>query len=151
MISSSERSEREADRVRMHTDRAVNDRIDRESEWSVQHVTAGGADAIQERLEELDREWDVERYLEANAAAIAFTGVVLAATRSRNWLVLPGIVTMFLFQHAVQGWCPPLALFRRMGVRTRKEIDREKYALKALRGDFQETVDAANALEAATT
>ena len=25
---------------------------------------------------------------------------------------------------------------RRLGVRTRKEIDREKYALKALRGDF---------------
>jgi hypothetical protein len=25
-----------------------------------------------------------------------------------------------------------------MGVRTRQEIDREKYALKALRGDFKE-------------
>jgi len=45
-------------------------------------------------------------------------------------------VLSFLFQHAVQGWCPPVPVFRRMGVRTRKEIDREKYALKALRGDF---------------
>jgi hypothetical protein len=26
---------------------------------------------------------------------------------------------------------------RRLGVRTRKEIDREKYALKVLRGDFE--------------
>jgi DNA-binding transcriptional ArsR family regulator len=42
----------------------------------------------------------------------------------------------FLFQHATQGWCPPLPLFRKRGVRTRKEIEREKYALKALRRDF---------------
>jgi hypothetical protein len=29
-------------------------------------------------------------------------------------------------------------IFRRVGVRTRDEINREKYALKALRGDFEE-------------
>ena len=27
-------------------------------------------------------------------------------------------------------------LFRRLGIRTRQEIDAEKYALKAIRGDF---------------
>lgn len=41
-----------------------------------------------------------------------------------------------LFQHATQGWCPPLPLFRRMEKRTRNEIDVEKFAMKALRGDF---------------
>jgi hypothetical protein len=51
-------------------------------------------------------------------------------------LVLTLAVLGFLLQHAVQGWCPPLALLRRLGVRTRREIDAEKYALKALRGDF---------------
>jgi hypothetical protein len=45
-------------------------------------------------------------------------------------------VLSFLFQHAVQGWRPPVPVFRRLGVRTREEIDRERYALKALRGDF---------------
>ena len=45
-------------------------------------------------------------------------------------------MTGFLFQHATQGWCPPVPLFRKLGVRTRSEIDREKYALKILRGDF---------------
>jgi hypothetical protein len=59
-----------------------------------------------------------------------------AATGSRKWLILPGVVLSFLFQHAVQGWCPPVPVFRRLGVRTREEIDRERYALKALRGDF---------------
>ena len=34
------------------------------------------------------------------------------------------------------GLVSPVSLFRRMGVRTRKEIDVEKYALKALQGDF---------------
>ena len=53
-------------------------------------------------------------------------------------LFLPGIVLPFLLQHAVQGWCPPVPLFRRLGVRTREEIEREKFALKALRGDFEE-------------
>jgi hypothetical protein len=32
----------------------------------------------------------------------------LAASHGRKWLILPGIVTAFLFQHAVQGWCPPV-------------------------------------------
>ena len=41
-------------------------------------------------------------------------------------------------QHAVQGWCPPLAVWRRLGVRTQSEIDEERYALKALRGDFRD-------------
>lgn len=44
----------------------------------------------------------------------------------------------FLFQHAVQGWCPPVSLLRRLGFRTSSEIDAERYALKALRGDFKE-------------
>ncbi|HET9942578.1 MAG TPA: hypothetical protein VFR05_04515, partial [Terriglobia bacterium] len=41
-----------------------------------------------------------------------------------------------LLQHAVQGWCPPVPLFRRLGIRTQREIDEERYALKAMRGDF---------------
>jgi hypothetical protein len=46
------------------------------------------------------------------------------------------IVASFLLQHAVQGWCPPVSIFRRLGVRTMREMDEERYALKALRGDF---------------
>ncbi|MFD1862997.1 hypothetical protein [Planococcus chinensis] len=35
-------------------------------------------------------------------------------------------------QHAIQGWCPPLSVIRRMSVRTMKEIDQEKEALQEL-------------------
>jgi hypothetical protein len=58
------------------------------------------------------------------------------------------VVLTFLFQHAVQGWCPPLPVLRRLGVRTRKEIDRERYALKALRGDFADTAGTPGAIAA---
>ena len=59
-----------------------------------------------------------------------------AATVDRRWLALPAIVTGFLFQHAMQGWCPPLPILRRLGFRTAEEINQERYALKALKGDF---------------
>jgi len=38
----------------------------------------------------------------------------------------------------LQGWCPPLPVLRRLGFRTAFEIDYDRYALKALRGDFAE-------------
>lgn len=129
----------EADRVRANTSAEVNERLDREMCERVESYAGKGETELTRRIEELDREWDMERLLETNASALAGLGVVLAAsTGSRKWLILPGVVLSFLFQHAVQGWCPPVPVFRRLGVRTRKEIDREKYALKALRGDFDE-------------
>ena len=42
----------------------------------------------------------------------------------------------FLLQHAVQGWCRPVPIFRRLGIRTASEIDAERYALRMIRGDF---------------
>jgi hypothetical protein len=95
---------------------------------------------ITERIEEIEREWDIERTLETNAATLALSGVALAAMFSKKWLALPGTVLGFLLQHGVQGWCPPVPLFRRLGVRTRSEIERERFALKFLRGDFNEII-----------
>jgi hypothetical protein len=42
-----------------------------------------------------------------------------------------------LLQHGLLGFGPVAELVRLLGVRTRKEIDLEKFALKALRGDFE--------------
>ena len=47
------------------------------------------------------------------------------------------LVGLGLGTHKVQGDLAPVGLLRKWGVRTRREIDREKYALKILRGDFQ--------------
>ena len=127
----------EPDRVRANTANEINRLIDRRIADSVAYYSAKSKDEIRNRIDELEREWDMERWLETNASALAFTGLLLGVTRSKKWLLLPAIVLPFLFQHAVQGWCPPVPIFRRWGVRTRGEIDREKYALKALRGDFE--------------
>ncbi len=126
-----------ADRVRANTSEEINRRIDQEIEDRVREYAKHSRSEITRRIEELDREWDMERLLETNASAIAFTGLALGLTHSKKWLIVPGIVLPFLFQHAIQGWCPPVPVFRRLGVRTREEIDRERYALKVLRGDFE--------------
>jgi hypothetical protein len=88
------------------------------------------------QLSNLQREWDLERALQTWFASVVLTGVTLAATRHRRWMALPAVAAGFMLQHAVQGWCPPLPVFRRLGFRTHAEIARERYALKGMRGDF---------------
>lgn len=124
------------DRVRSSTSEHVQAGLDRDIERHVETYAGRSNADITKRIEELDHEWDVERLLELNASSLAFIGTVLGATINRKWLLVPATVLAFLFQHAVQGWCPPITLFRRLGVRTSKEIDLEKYALKFISGDF---------------
>lgn len=124
------------DRVRAQTKSDINRRIDRELEQRLRFYAVQDKETIGERLAELDQEWDIERMLEANAASLGLLGTVLGVTSSRKWFVLPLIVGGFLLQHAIQGWCPPVPVLRKMGVRTRLEIEQERYALKLLRGDF---------------
>jgi hypothetical protein len=124
-------------RVPQHTAESVNQRIRRQTEANVARVAAGGPQAIARRLAELEREWDIERMLETNASTVSLVGISLAARYGRKWLALPAAVAGFLLLHAVQGWCPPIPVLRRMGFRTSTEIDSERYALKALRGDFR--------------
>lgn len=95
-------------------------------------------EAMDARIRELEREWDIERTLEANASTLALTGAILGTTVNRRWFWLTGGVLTFLFQHATSGWCPPLPILRKLGVRTQSEIDQEKFALKAVRGDFRD-------------
>jgi hypothetical protein len=121
--------------VRRNTAASINRRIDDQITRNVRYYSVH-RDEIERRLMELDNEWDVERMIECNAAALALTGTVLAITHDRRFLILPAAVTAFLLQHALQGWCPPIPILRRLGFRTADEINRERYALKALRGDF---------------
>ena len=125
-------------RVEENTDEAINNRIYRQTVRNLSHFANQGSTEINRRLEELDREWDVERTLEANAASLALLGIGLGAFIDRRFFIFPALVTGFLLQHAVQGWCPPLPVLRRLGIRTAREIDMERLALKVLRGDFQD-------------
>lgn len=138
------------ERVSRHTADAINRQIRRAAEERVAYFAAHPAE-IPARLRELDREWDIERTLEVNASTLAFTGVALGATVDKRWLALPALVLGFLFQHAVQGWCPPVPILRRLGFRTASEIEQERYALKALRGDFTDIQQAGDKVSAVMT
>ena len=124
------------DRVRERTAPEVNARIDDEMRDRLFRDSTASDRELSARIAELDREWDIERYLEVLAPGLALSGVVLGIVRNPRWLLVSGTVLGFLVQHAIQGWCPPLAALRHAGVRTRREIEEERYALKALRGDF---------------
>lgn len=127
-----------ASRVPEQTAEHVNAKIRRQMEERVARCAAQGPVAIDRRLRELDHEWDIERLLEANASSASLLGLTLGAAVDRRWYLLSAAVAAFLFQHAVQGWCPPVPVLRRLGFRTVREIDHERFALKALRGDFED-------------
>ena len=136
-----------ARRVEQSSDPAINDAIRERTDAEVVRLEGASDEEIEQRLRELDREWDIERTLQANASVLAMAGVLLGAKVNRWFLLLPAAVFSFLGNHALQGWCPPIPLFRRMGVRTQREIERERYALKALRGDFDTVPPAGAAAE----
>ena len=118
------------DRVPSHTAPHINERIRERTLYRVARALRDGEVGIQRRLAALDREWDVERVLEANAASLIVLSSVLGFTRDSRFFVVPAIVGGFLLQHALQGWCPPLPVLRRLGVRTIDEIEEERRMLR---------------------
>jgi hypothetical protein len=123
------------ERVFQHTNQKINDKIIKKMKMSVLYYEKN-PNQIDCRLQELTEEWDIERYLEINASILALFGVMGGFFGKRAYLLFPITVLGFLIQHAVQGWCPPVELFRRLGIRTKEEIARERTLLRAIRGDY---------------
>ncbi len=125
------------DAVRTHTADGVNRRIDERVEECVRHMAEQDRAAITQYLDKLEREWDLNRVVSVTASAVTVLGLVLGAKAGRGWRVMSGVAAGLLLQHGLLGFGPVAELVRLLGVRTRKEIDLEKFALKALRGDFE--------------
>lgn len=117
------------DRIRAHTMTAVNDRIDEQIRKNVAQYSHS-PEMIRERLRVLDEEWDIDRALMAQFSVIAFTSLVAGISKNRSWLWLPALQLPFLFLHSARGWCPPMPILRRLGFRSRQEIDMEKHELR---------------------
>lgn len=129
-------------RVPLHSDAQLNWRIRAQADARIARLEQASPAEIDARLAELASEWDIERVLQANAGTLMVAGVALGLGVDRRFLLLPAAVLTFFAQHALQGWCPPVPVFRRLGVRTVREIERERYAIKALRGDFDALAEA---------
>lgn len=74
-----------AGRVAGHTSDEINDRIRWETDRRVAVLARIGPQAIEARLMELDREWDIERCLETGAASLMLVGSLLRAGSGGPW------------------------------------------------------------------
>ena len=76
------------DRVRAHTPTRINERIDAATEETVVRYLRSGRKAIERRLRQLEREWDIDRVLVAAFAVIGGVLNEIGPRRSRplRWL-----------------------------------------------------------------
>ncbi len=121
-------------RVPEHTSASSNRAIRDATERSIRYFRKN-PEEIPRRLAELDREWDVERALATGSSCLSLLGLTLGQSGRRRWYLLPLAVQAFYLQHTLQGWCPPLPVFRRLGFRTPAEIELERCVLKKLMHD----------------
>ncbi len=89
-------------RVSLHSSQLANRMIEDQADRAIERYGGASKVEIDARIRELDREWDIERLLEANAASLTVLGVVSGFTVNKRWFAFPGIVGGFLLQHALQ-------------------------------------------------
>ena len=77
------------ERVPRHTAPHVNRKLRETTIESLRSYVGAERATIDARIEQLRKEWDVERTLEANASAIALAGLALGIGVDRRWLALP--------------------------------------------------------------
>lgn len=136
-------------KVAYHTCNNTNKEISGTTICSINTYKDSGEIILTDKIENPNHEWDTERILETNAASVILLGSIIGYTKKKClWFLLTGTVGFFLLQHALEGWCPPLPIIRKMGVRTTEEINNEKTVFKKIRGDFsQDTNDGEKLLE----
>ncbi len=124
----------QTDRVRRYTSQEILQKIEDDIERHIKFYAAQPDHVIQDRIQALRREWSMERWLELDVAAVGLLTAFMALRGKKRWGLLTGAALGMFLYHAVRGYEPMIPILRRMGVRTRQEIDREIYALKALLG-----------------
>jgi hypothetical protein len=132
-----EKKNPKGENVRKVTSDKTNAVIDEAILLNIKEYAGKSPEEISQRIKALDKEWDIERVLDLNMSALALSGITLSLLFNKYSIILPIILLLFFIWHAFQGWCPPIPILRYFKIRTRPEIDREKYALKAIRGDFE--------------
>lgn len=130
---------RSTHRVHDRTSAKVNRDIEEKTRVDVSRVAKLGPHAIDSRISELEREWDIERALETGASLNVLLGLMLGAFVDKRFFAWSGFVACFLLLHAIQGWCPPVPILRRLGFRSPSEVEDEINALRLIRGDLRPT------------
>ncbi len=130
-----------------HTCNKVNEDIRNKTISNIITYKDSGGAILSKKIKKLTHEWDTERVLEVNAGSMILISSIMGYKKKRsNCFLMTGAVGFFLLQHAIQGWCPPLPVIRKLGVRTAEEINHEKTVYKIKRGDFSESTNDADEL-----
>jgi len=125
-----------SNRVEKVTSPTVNHRIRQKADEEVARFEGMMDSEIGAKIGDLDHEWDIERLVQAQTALAAMISLTVGLRINRRALFGTTAIYSAFLLHSLQGWSPQIPIFRRLGIRTQREIDREKYALKAIRGDF---------------
>jgi len=116
------------DRVRAHAAQTVNERLDRATRANLRRAAEDREFAVQ-RLAKVEREWELDRAIMLGFAVMGSVALVLGLRRDWRWRFPLSAQIGFLALHSIVGWCPPAAVLRRLGFRTRQEIEAERLAL----------------------
>ncbi|MPM17970.1 hypothetical protein SDC9_64370 [bioreactor metagenome] len=136
-----------AKKVAMNTCCKVNAAIRNQAVCSIDTYVDSGEAILTDKVKQLSKEWDTERFFEANAASCVLLSSIIGLQKKNSyWFAFTGTIGSFLLLHALQGWCPSLPLIRKLGVRTAEEIFQEKTVYKMLRGDFAQNTNDADEL-----
>ncbi len=124
-------------RVELNTSPVLTQEFESQLKENLSRFVGADRQAIDQRLQELDREWDIERAIESEAPTMIGLGIALGIFHNRKWFAVSAMAASMVILHSLQGWYPLLPLFRRLGLRSQQEIEQERMALKVLRGDHE--------------
>lgn len=124
-------------RVELNTSPELTQEFEAQLKESISRYAGADRQVIDQRLQELDREWDIERAIESEAPTMIGLGIALGILHDRKWFAVSAMAASMVILHNLQGWYPLLPLFRRLGLRAQQEIEQERMALKVLRGDHK--------------
>jgi hypothetical protein len=109
---------------------------------SVRFYGSLGSQAVSDRLQALEEEPDLETVATLAMAGTGMLALVFGILGSRLWRLLAWMALPLIFVHARGRLSAPGEFLKTLGLRSRREIQEEKFALKALRGDFRDVGEA---------
>lgn len=124
-------------RVHAQTTPAMKEQFRRRLVANVRRFINADHSEIDRRMEELDKEWSIERAIEVEAPAMIGLGATLGLLHNKKWFFLSSFAASMVVLHNTKGVYPLLPLFQRMGLRSKKDIEDERNALRVLRGDHE--------------
>lgn len=126
------------DPIREVSPSRVNANIDRETLRHLEEMKDSSPEEIEERVDALAWEYDVSCASTLTFASLGLAGLALTKVH-RGFLAVPLIANGLLVWENLPLRLPSVVtpLFRLFGFRSRTEIERERHALKMIRGDYR--------------